>query len=252
MPSWYIPQASTFAADVDNLILLIAAIVGVWFVAAEVIFFWLLWKFRARDGVKAQYVSGELKSEKKWVSIPHYAVLVFDIVILVFALRVWSDIKITAPPGEERVRIIAQQWAWTFQHAGPDNILDTADDIRTVEDLNVQVGRTYHFELHSRDVVHSFSVPVFRLKQDVIPGRSIEGWFTPTETGDFDIQCTEICGIGHGLMPASIHVRTAGAHQEWMAGAAATGGVAPEAADAAGLDVVAQADLSGVQTGATE
>lgn len=252
MPSWYIPQASTFAADVDNVILLIAVIVGAWFVAAEVIFFWLLWRFRARDGVKAQYVAGELKSEKRWVSIPHYAVLVFDIVILVFALRVWNDIKIAAPPGEERVRIIAQQWAWTFQHAGPDNVLDTADDIRTVEDLHVQVGRTYHFELHSRDVVHSFSVPVFRLKQDAVPGRSIQGWFTPTQTGDFDIQCAEICGIGHGLMPAFIHVRTADEHQQWMADAASTGGVGPAAAAIPAGDVVAQADVARVQTGATE
>jgi cytochrome c oxidase subunit 2 len=251
MPSWYIQQASTYAADVDNLIILIAVIVGVWFVAAELIFFWLLWKFRAKDGVRASYIAGESKGEKKWVSYPHYAVLVFDVIILVFALQVWNDIKITAPPGEERVRVIAQQWAWTFVHAGPDNTLDTADDIRTVEDLHVQVNRTYHFELHSRDVVHSFSVPVFRLKQDVIPGRSIQGWFTPTQTGSFDVQCAEICGIGHGLMPGRIHVRTAAEHQAWMTGAAGTG-LAPAAAQAPAGDVPAQVTAALVQTGATE
>lgn len=223
MPSWYLLQASTYAADVDNLILLVAVIVGFWFLAAEGVFFWLIFRFRARDGEKARYVAGEIKSEKRWVSWPHYAVLAFDILILVFALRVWNEIKITMPPGEERVRIIAQQWAWTFVHAGPDGELDTADDIRTVEDLNVQVDRTYHFELHSRDVVHSFSVPVFRLKQDAVPGRSIAGWFRPTHTGDFDVQCAEICGIGHGLMPAVIHVRSAEDHQAWLAGAAGTG-----------------------------
>lgn len=249
MPSWYMPQASTYAADVDNLILLIAVIVGVWFVAAELIFFWLLWKFRARDGVKAQYVAGESKAEKRWVSYPHYAVLAFDILILIFALRVWNDIKISAPPGEERVRVIAQQWAWTFQHAGPDNVLDTADDIRTVEDMHVQVNRTYHFELHSKDVVHSFSVPVFRLKQDVVPGRAIQGWFTPTQTGTFDIQCAEICGIGHGLMPARLHVRTAEEHQAWMAEAAGTG--APAVAGVPAGELMAQAGAAD-QTGATE
>jgi len=223
MPSWYLLQASTYAADVDNLILLIAVIVGAWFVAAEVLFFWLLWRFRARDGEKAMYIAGEIKSQKRWVSWPHYAVLVFDILILIFALRVWNDIKISAPPSEERVRVIAQQWAWTFVHAGPDGELDTADDIRTVEDMHVQVGRTYWFELHSRDVVHSFSVPVFRLKQDAVPGRAILGWFRATETGDFDVQCAEICGIGHGLMPAVIHVRSAEDHQAWLASAAGTG-----------------------------
>jgi cytochrome c oxidase subunit 2 len=251
MPSWYIPQASTYAASIDNLILLIGVIVGVWFLLAEVVFFWLLWRFRARDGVKAAYVAGESKSEKKWVAYPHYAVLVFDVIILVFALRVWNDVKIAAPPGEERVRIVAQQWAWTFVHAGPDGALDTADDIRTVEDLNVQVNRTYHFELHSRDVLHSFSVPVFRLKQDAVPGRSIQGWFNATQTGTFDIQCAEICGIGHGLMPGRIHVRSAAEHQAWMAGAATPGLVAAAPATA-GLVAQAGNTLGQVQTGETE
>src|SRR5690606_16739297 len=204
MPSWFMQQASSFAPDVDNLILLITVIVGVWFVAAEAIFFWLIWKFRARDGVKAQYVAGETPREKRWVSWPHYAVLVFDILILVVALRVWNDIKISAPPPEERIRVVAQQWAWTFQHAGPDGELDTADDIRTVDDMHVEVGKTYYFDLHSRDVLHSFSVPVFRLKQDAVPGRSITGWFRPTVSGEFDIQCAELCGLGLGLMQAVI------------------------------------------------
>ena len=251
MPSWYIPQASTYAASIDNLILLIGVIVGVWFLLAQAVFFWLLWRFRARDGVKAAYVAGESKGEKKWVAYPHYAVLVFDVIILVFALRVWNDVKITAPPGEERVRIVAQQWAWTFVHAGPDGVLDTADDIRTVEDMNVQVNRTYHFELHSRDVLHSFSVPVFRLKQDAVPGRSIQGWFKATQTGAFDIQCAEICGIGHGLMPGRIHVRSAAEHQAWMAGAA-TPALAAAAPATAGLVAQAGDNLGQVQTGETE
>ena len=220
MISWYLVQASSYAQDVDNLILLVGVIVGVWFVAAELLFFWLLWRFRARPGVRGQYIAGEDKREKRWVSYPHYAVLAFDVIIVVAALRVWNDIKITAPPAEEQVRVIAQQWAWTFVHAGPDGQLDTADDIRTVDSLNLQVDRLYHYELHSRDVLHSFSVPVFRLKQDAVPGRAIKGWFQPTLAGDFDIQCAEICGIGHGLMPARVHVRPAAEHAAWMAASA--------------------------------
>lgn len=216
MTSWYLQQASTYAADVDNLILLIGVIVGVWFVIAEGIFLWLIVRFRARDGVPAQYIGGEAKHEKRWVSYPHYAVLVFDVIILVFALRVWNDIKISMPEGEETVRIVAQQWAWTFVHEGPDGALDTADDIRTVEDLYVQQNRVYRFELHSRDVLHSFSVPVFRLKQDAVPGRMIAGWFTPTVAGTFDIQCAEICGLGHGYMPARIHVQTPEERAAWL------------------------------------
>src|SRR5262245_1702776 len=123
MASWYLAQASTYAADIDNLVLLIGIIVGAWFVAAELVFFWLIFRFRARKGVAGQCIAGEEPREKRWVSYPHYAVLVFDIVILVFALRVWNDIKVTAPAPEETVRIVGQQWAWTFIHAGPDGKL---------------------------------------------------------------------------------------------------------------------------------
>ena len=216
MISWFLPQASTFAGDVDSLILLIGVIVGAWFLLAEVILFWLIFKFRARDGVRSQYVTGDNKNEKKWVSYPHYAVLVFDVIIVVGALRVWNNVKVTEPTPEETVRVVSQQWAWTFVHAGPDGRLDTADDIKTVDDLYVQQNRVYRFELHSKDVLHSFSVPVFRLKQDAVPGRMISGWFTATQAGEFDIQCAEICGIGHGLMPGRIHVQTASAHQQWL------------------------------------
>jgi cytochrome c oxidase subunit 2 len=218
MISWFVTQASSYAANVDNLILLIGVIVGVWFLLAELVFFYLIFKFRARDGVRAQYVAGESKSEKKWVAYPHYAVLVFDVIILAAALHVWTMVKIDAPAADERVRVIAQQWAWTFVHAGPDGQLDTADDIRTIDELNLQVNRTYHYELHSKDVLHSFSVPVFRLKQDAVPGRVITGWFQPTLVGEWDIQCAEICGIGHALMPARVRVRSAQDNTTWMAG----------------------------------
>jgi len=214
--SWHPTQASTYAADIDNLILLIGVVVGIFFLAAEVIFFGFIFKFRARPGVKAQYVTGEKASEKKWISYPHYLVLLFDVIIVVAALRVWHEVKIDFPPAEDRVRIIGQQWAWTFVYPGPDGQFDTADDIRTVDELNLQVNRLYRYELHAKDVVHSFSVPVFRLKQDAVPGRTIVGWFKPTVTGEFDIQCTQICGIGHGLMAARVRIRSAAEQAAWI------------------------------------
>ena len=82
--------------------------------------------------------------------------------------------------------------------------------------MHVEANKTYVFELTSTDVLHSFSVPVFRLKQDAVPGRTIKGWFHANRTGTFDIQCVEICGIGHGLMPAQIHIESAEAHAAWV------------------------------------
>jgi cytochrome c oxidase subunit 2 len=180
------------------------------------VFFWLIFRFRKKDGVKAQYITGELKSEKKWISWPHMAVLVFDVIILVFAVKVWYQVKQDLPAAQQTVRVMAQQWAWSFVHPGPDGQIDTADDIKTVDELHVKVDTLYHFTLESRDVLHSFSVPVFRLKQDVIPGRVITGWFQPTMTGTHDIQCAEICGIGHALMPGRIVIETAEQHAAWM------------------------------------
>lgn len=212
----YVDSVSTFSGDIDNLILLILCVVGFWFLLAEGVFFWLIFKFSAKEGVKAQYITGEDKKHTRWVSWPHYLTLVCDVLLILGAIRVWYTVKQNMPPADETVRVIAQQWAWTFQHPGPDGKLDTADDIRVVDELHVEKGKTYHFELTSRDVLHSFSVPAFRLKQDAIPGRVIKGWFKTTQTGTYDIQCTEICGIGHGIMPARIFIENAEQHATWL------------------------------------
>lgn len=214
-----LPAASSFASDIDRVFTIIFFAVGFWFLLAEGVFFWLIFKFKKKEGVKAQYITGELKSEKRWITVPHNIILLFDIVIVVAAVQVWYQVKQDLPEAADKqvVRVIAQQWAWTFVHPGPDGKLDTPDDIAKVNEMHVQVDRLHHFQLESKDVIHSFSVPVFRLKQDVIPGRVITGWFTPTKTGTYDIQCTEICGVGHALMPAKIVIETPAQHAEWIA-----------------------------------
>lgn len=216
MIDWLVPRASTYAADIDWLFAAILLTVGVWFLIAQGVFFWLLVRFRRRDGVAAQYVTGEEKAEKRWISIPHALVIVCDVFLIAATVVVWRDVKQVLPPADETVRIIAQQWAWTFVHPGPDGRLDTADDVTAVNELHVKTGTVYHFELTSRDVLHSFSVPAFRLKQDAVPGRVITGWFQPTAVGEYDIQCAEICGIGHALMPARLIIESETAHAAWL------------------------------------
>ena len=212
----YLIQASSYAGDIDGLIIMIGWIVGVWFLIAEAVFFYLIFRYRHRDGHKGEYITGEEKHQKRWITIPHALVLVCDIFIIVGAVRVWYDIKQNLPPADATVRIVAQQWAWSFVHPGPDGQFDTPDDIKTVDDLHVEVGKTYHYHLEARDVLHDFSVPVFRLKQDAIPGRVITGWWKATKTGVHDIQCAEICGIGHGLMGGRIHIESPEEHAAWM------------------------------------
>ena len=130
---------------------------------------------------------------------------------------VWYTVKIDIPPPDEEVRIIAQQWAWKFQHAGNDGILGTNDDITSVNELHIKKDRQYSYHLESLDVMHSFSVPVFRLKQDAIPGRVISGHFKPILAGEWDIQCAEMCGIAHGIMAARVFIETEEEHNAWLA-----------------------------------
>ena len=212
-----VPEASTYARDLDLLFDLIFALVGFWFLASLFTFFWLCWRFRRREGQPAEYYDGSEWKLKRWVTYPHLLVLFCDVFIIVGAVKVWYDIKQYLPPAEQTVRVIAQQWAWTFVHPGADGQIDTADDIATLDELHLVVGTKYHFKLESRDVLHSFSIPAFRLKQDAVPGRVVTGWFEPTKTGTYDLQCVEICGIGHGLMGAKIVIETPEAHAAWVA-----------------------------------
>lgn len=212
-----VQPVSTFAGDIDGLILLIGVLVGFWFFVAEGAFFWLLWRFRRRDGVKAQYITGKEKHLKRWVTIPHGIIILCDVAIIVAAVMVWYKVKQDLPDADRTVRVVGQQWAWSFVHPGPDGELGTDDDIKTVDELHVEADQVYHFRLESRDVLHSFSVPVFRLKQDAVPGREITGWFEASVPGAYDIQCAEMCGIGHGNMAARIIVHTADEYATWVA-----------------------------------
>ena len=212
-----VPVGSSYAADIDWIFNLIFWLVGFWFVLTEGVFLYLILRFRKKPGQSAEYITGEDKRHKRWITIPHLLVLVCDVFILYGAVRVWYEVKQDLPPAQATVRVIGQQWAWSFVHPGPDGQLDTADDIATVDELHLQADTLYHYKLEARDVLHSFSVPIFRLKQDAIPGRVITGWFKPTLTGSYDIQCAEICGIGHGVMAARIFIETPEQHAAWMA-----------------------------------
>jgi len=209
-------EGSSYAAQIDHLIDLIFVIVGVWFLAAEGLLFYFIIRYRRKKEPKAAYVTGESPKHTKWIHYAHYAVIVCDLFILYFAVMAWYHVKQELPQAERTIRIVGQQWAWKFTDPGLDNELDTADDVVTMDELHLQVNTVYHFKLEAKDVLHSFSVPVFRLKQDAIPGRVITGWFLPTKTGEFDIQCTQMCGLGHGIMGAKLVVETKEQHKAWL------------------------------------
>jgi cytochrome c oxidase subunit 2 len=229
-----IPAASSFAHDVDGVILLVAGIVGFWFFASLFTFFWLLWRFRHHPGnPKAEYLSTHEHMLHQWVSWPHVLIIVCDLIIIASAVRVWYIVKQTMPPADATVKVTAQQWAWTFVQPGASGQLGTPDDVKTTDELHVEVNKTYHFDLEAKDVVHSFFIPSFRLKQDAVPGRVIQGWFKPTATGSYDILCAQMCGVGHGLMGARVIVETPAEHAAFLAAHRAPNPATPVARTAA-------------------
>ena len=215
MINWLIPQTSTFAPDIDNLLLLICVIVGFWYFATVGMFFYMLFTSRKRDGVKASYITGKEPELKRWINWPHTAIILCDVVLVIGAVKVWYSVKQDLPDPDAELRVVSQQWAWTFHHEGPDGQIGTDDDIVLVDELHIAVDKTYHWNLESLDVMHSFSIPSMRFKQDAVPGRVIKGWFKPTVTGEYDIQCAEMCGIGHGIMGARVHIHTAEDYAIW-------------------------------------
>ena len=214
-----VEAGSTYAGSIDTLFVFITVLVGVWFIAAEAVLFWLIIRFREKPDTPAMYITGKEPQYKRWVSIPHMLIIVCDVFVIYGAVQVWYNIKQNLPPADLTVKIVGQQWAWSFVHPGADRVLGTDDDIETVDELHIASDTLYHFQLESRDVLHSFSVPLFRLKQDALPGRTITGWFEATMTGEYDIQCAEMCGIGHGIMAGRIFIETPDKHAEWVASA---------------------------------
>lgn len=109
-----------------------------------------------------------------------------------------------------RVQVQGQQWVWNFRYSGPDGIFNTLDDVVTLNDLRIPAGKKVVFQVTSKDVIHSFYLPNFRIKVDAMPGRISRLWIQskPRETGKFDIACAEMCGTYHYKMAAKLTVLT--------------------------------------------
>lgn len=213
---WILPPASsTFAGDIDFLYYVILVITGIAFVIVEGGLIWFIIKYRARPGRKAYYTHGSVKAEIVWTAIP--AVTVVAIGLL--SGGVWNDIKgrNSVPAGALEYRVAAKQFEWNIGYTGIDGQFDTDDDFTVRNQLHIPVDQPVVMRLTAEDVIHSFFVPAFRVKQDAVPGMTINVWFQATEVGQFDIACAELCGIGHTTMGARITVHTAEDYERWVA-----------------------------------
>ncbi len=225
---WLPPRASEHAKKIDDLINILHWFMGAIFVGWGTFFVYCLMRFRARAGHKADpsHVKG---TTSKVVEI---AVAGFEVVLLLgFSIPLWAQTKTQVPDEKEAfvVRVVAEQFAWNVHYPGADGVFgrtspelvsaatanfigldprDPAgnDDLQMQNMLRVPKGKPVLVKLSSKDVIHSFFLPVMRVKQDAIPGMQVPVWFTPTETGVSQIQCAQLCGNNHSIMRGTLVV----------------------------------------------
>ncbi len=216
MQNWFPANVSTFGADVDGIFWLIFYITATWFFLTEGLILYFLIRYRRKPGRRACYVTGETMNQLVWVLAPLSIVLILDLLIDFRGAEVWAKIKNRQPPAEIVVHAAAKQFNWEFTYPGPDGKLGSADDLQLENDLHIPVGKVVHVILTSKDVIHSFFLPHFRLKQDALPGRAITVWFEAAKPGQYEIPCAELCGFGHSGMNGMLHAHTPDHYAQWL------------------------------------
>jgi cytochrome c oxidase subunit II len=213
MLSWWLPEdISTYGPKIDQMFYLIYYITGFTFVLVTVLLLAFLVLYRHRDGRRATYTHGNSTLEIVWTIVP-----ALILVMLAFMSKGrWDEIKRHVPPTNVEVQVTAKQFNWEIVYPGPDGKFGTPDDFQVDNDLHVPVNTVVRVILQSKDVIHSFFVPVLRLKQDALPGRQIIAWFEATKPGQYEIPCAELCGFGHSGMKGTLIVHTDADYQAWV------------------------------------
>jgi len=229
------PAASAHAGEIDQMMVLVHWLMLVLFVGWGAFFPYVLVKFRAGANPKASYTGAHGKFAKS----TEVAVAIIEIALLVFyAIPAWAT-RVKAFPAESEavvVRVVAHQFAWEMQYPGPDGKFgrtdpklvtadnnigidrtdpNAKDDIVTTNQLMLPVDRPVLVHLSSQDVIHSFGLYDMRVKQDAIPGMSIPVWFIPNRVGEYEIACSQLCGLGHFRMRGFITIQSAADYQKW-------------------------------------
>ena len=229
-------QASTHAAELDQMSVLVHWLMLIMFVGWAVFFVFVLFRFRKSAHPNASYTGAKGKISKG----TEIAVAIVEVILLVFyAIPAWAK-RVKAFPSESEavvVRVIGEQFAWNIHYPGPDGRFGRTDialvgadnpigldrrdpaakdDITTINQLNLPVDRPVLVHLSSKDVIHSFGLFEMRVKQDAIPGMTIPVWFIPNRIGDYEITCSQLCGLGHFRMRGFITIQSDADYKKWF------------------------------------
>ncbi len=219
---WNGTAASTEANDVDKLLDVMIVLSAFVYAIVLVMLGYSIWRYRAKPGDESdgEPIHGNTKLEIAWTAIP-------TIIVLFGAVYSWIILdRIEArEPDRLHVKVTAQQFAWKFEY--PEQGV-------TSTDLHVPVDRQVEFSMTAEDVIHSFWVPEWRVKKDLVPGITTHVVATPDREGHYTLVCTELCGIGHSTMRAPVDVESQAAFDKWIKdqGGKPGGGAAAAAAEA--------------------
>ena len=231
------PQAATHAAEIDQMTAVVHWLMLVMFVGWGAFFLFVLFRFRKTANPKASYTGAKGKFAKS----TEVAVAIIEaVLLLVYAIPAWAT-RVAAFPSESEavvVRVTGEQFAWNIHYPGPDgqfgrrdinritpeNLIgldrtdpNAKDDIVGINQLSLPVNRPVLIRLSTKDVIHSFGSVEMRVKQDVLPGMEIPVWFIPSRLGEYEISCSQLCGLGHFRMKAFMSIKTEAAYQSWLA-----------------------------------
>src|SRR5271166_26218 len=216
LPLWP-ARASSGAGNVDALYIFLVALSVFMCLAIFTMILVFATKYRRRRGIEAEQIEGSSALEITWSIIP----LGIFMVIFLWGAVIYFHER-TPPRGASEVYVVAKQWMWKLEHE---------EGQREINELHVPVGRDVKLIMTSQDVINSFYVPAFRIKQDVLPGRYTTAWFRATKPGVYHLFCAQYCGTMHSGMIGQIVVMEQPDYEAWMAGIKPGGNMASSGSD---------------------
>ena len=211
---WLPENVSTVGEKIDGLYRVIFGITTFMLVLTEGALLFFIVRYRRRPGKRASYIHESATAETLWTVIPGLLLLF----LAFYQWDAWADAKIRFPNGKDtvRVQILARQFEWHIRYPGPDGIFATDDDVTVTNQMHIPDGRPVMAQLRALDVIHSFFLPHLRVKQDIVPGTTVQVWFDANKTGKYEIACAELCGLGHYRMRGQLFVESADEYESWL------------------------------------
>jgi cytochrome c oxidase subunit II len=219
----WLPPLNSDRIAIDHALSVTLVVTGLVFIVTNLLLAWFGYRYQDHEGARSAYWHDNPRLEWTWTLVTAGILAIF----LFNALGLWAQVNSRPPADALLIEVTGQQFAWNVRYPGKDGVLGKTDhliasqdnpiglvkedpaakdDILLLNQLYLPAGRPVRVQVRSMDVIHSFFLPNFRVKQDAMPGMTIEIWFVPKEPGDFDLACAEHCGLGHYRMKGEVHV----------------------------------------------